>query len=207
MISRTAKTVTTFALLLVLGGIAVVDAYYGNRQAASVTTGTQNAMMPIPPNGGTSDQAPTMTATTGVAKNNGVTLEQAAQQADVTLVANQEDSILAVFGKELDIQQAAIMQGNDRAGSATCAVSPDIKPAFSTIKEGLVSALSSEVENLRDETIQDPEGPVRNIVSFNDPAIYDGTVEFVRVRQTLCEFRIDEGKEQVMERFIAALTV
>jgi len=105
------------------------------------------------------------------------------------------------------VQTLTLLQNGDRTGSVTWIDSGDVKTYFISLKEGLLAAFSPKVQDLNDETVEGDNQPVRNILTFYDPALSEERLTFVRVRERLYEFHTVLGKEQQMTAVINALTL
>jgi hypothetical protein len=199
--SRTAKTVTTLALLLLLGGLAAADAWYGTAQTADVTGGSSSPE-PTDSGGATTDPG------TGVAPGNGISYEEAAARQGVTLVPTERvNSVIAPFVGNMRTASFSLLLNGDRAGSLFCADGGGSKEALIAIKEALVPVLSDKVTGLIDETTQEDGKPVINRVAFVDPAISREMekITIVRSRTRLCEMRALPGAEGTLDEFLHSL--
>lgn len=205
--SRPAKTVATLALLLFLGGLAAADAYYGEPRTASVTDGGVTTPDPaLPADPGDGGDGPADAPAGGVAPDNGIGYQAAAAQAGVELTPNQENSMIAPFVQDMSPASFAVLINGDRAGSIVCADGGRSKEALIAVKEALIPAFSGNVKNLKDETVQIENQPVRNELSFEDAAIFaDGAVIIVRSRQRICEMRAKREMEGTLREFLNTL--
>ena len=206
VMSPRAKFAVTTILLVLLGGLGAADYYFadeeylaqlsqdtesGNTIFLDTTTG---ATVPLPPG-------------QGVKKNQGPAVETIATQLGMSVSENAELTMLAqVAGDAPGVQSYSLVQNGDRIGSVTWVESPDVKTIFITLKEALLPAFSPKLTGLRDETLQETGKPVRNLLTFFDPALSEEQLVFVRVRERLFEFHIATDKEEAMQSFIDAQT-
>jgi hypothetical protein len=206
------KLTVTLALLLVLGGLGVADYYLAeDRLTADVTTQDAeeekeakeaNDDIVLDGTGGT-----VIAPEGAVAKNQGITVEQAAAQGGLTLQDTTELTLLGqVVTADTPVSSTVLLKDGDRAGAVAWVESPDVKTIFATLKDSLITVFSPQMQDLRDETIQEANAPVRNILTFLDPSLSEERILFVRVRERLFEFHIAAGKEDVMNAFVQTLT-
>lgn len=203
------KLIVTAVLLVFLGGLGVADYYLsGSQTTAEVTTGmNQQASVTPPAQTSTGTVATNPQQQTGVSVNNGPAIETTIQSLGFTTESSTELSFLAqVAGSGAQIHSLAILQNNDRVGSVTWIESPAVKTNFIALKEALLTAFSPNVQGLQDQTIESPNQPVQNVLSFFDPSLSAEKLTFVRVRERLYEFHIANGKDDVMQQLIDGLT-
>ncbi len=224
------KLSVTLLLLVLLGGLGAADYLLaGGRLTADVTTeeteGTERTevLEEIEPTGDTRQNevpeetgATTPGAETGetvlapagaVAKNQGITVEQAAQQEGFTMQDTAELTLLSqIITENVRIRSAVLLKDGDRAGSVAWVESPDVKNIFVVLKDSLITAFSPQMRDLRDETLQETGAPVRNILTFLDPSLSEERILFVRVRERLFEFHIASKQEEAMQTFVDRLT-
>lgn len=197
------KLIVTAILLVFLGGLGVADYYLSSSTTtADVTTPTSQA---------TTSTMPAVTGTgtqqAGVSVNNGPDIASFIESQGFTTTKSDELSFLAqIAGSGAQINSLAVMKDGDRAGSVTWIETPAVKTNFIALKEALLTAFSPKVQGLQDQTIEAPNQPVRNVLSFFDPALSAEKLTFVRVRERLYEFHIANGKDDVMQQLIDALT-
>ncbi len=196
-----AKVLSTGALVVVLGGLGVADYLSNNGLPASLQgTGesSSSVAMENPTGTGSSSFAP-------VAKQSGVNVAETLAQMGYETQSSTDLSMLAqvVSGQP---QTLVLLKNSDRVGSVTWIDSPQVKTFFISLKEGLLSAFSPNVQDLRDETIQTEGQPVRNILTFLDPGLSEERLTFVRVRERLYEFHTATGKDAEMGTVLEALT-
>jgi hypothetical protein len=184
------KIIVTAALLLVITGLGAADYYVsGDGFGAQVA----NPNTPAP--------------TGAVAKASGPSIENVAQTLNLETSKSDDLSLLAQAVTDgTQVESTAILHDGDRAGSVTWVESANVKNYFIAIKEALLSAFSNQVSELRDETLQEADKPVRNILTFKDPQLSDERILFVRVRERLYEFHIADGQEETMNKLVEALT-
>lgn len=192
-----AKALSTGALLVVLSGLGVAD-YISNNglPAALPATGSSSVSSAI-----VEDPA----VTDPVAKQPGVNVATAMSQLGYETQSSTDLSMLSqvVTGQP---QTLVLLKNSDRVGSVTWIDSPQVKTFFISLKEGLLSAFSPNVQDLRDETLQGEGQPVRNILTFLDTSLSEERLVFVRVRERLYEFHIASGKDTEMNALIEVLT-
>lgn len=209
MMSAGSKIGITLVLVLFLGGLAAAD-------TLSTEGGNLAALVPVfsasSSSGGPSlviqdsSDAPADQPAI-VAKNSGPILADAAGQLGMSLQESKEGSLLGgiATGKTQAYSQVLLKDG-DRVGTVTWLESPQVKVMFAGLKEALISEFSGALQGLHDETAQDAGKPVRNVLSFSDPAIAPEPVVIVRVRERLYEFHVAPGKEADMDALRVALT-
>jgi len=192
-----AKALSTGALLVVLTGLGAAD-YISNNglPAALPTTGSGSVSSAIVEN---------PAVTPPVAKQEGVNVAAAMSQLGYETQSSTDLSMLSqvVTGQP---QTLVLLKNSDRVGSVTWIDSPQVKSFFISLKEGLLSAFSPNVQDLRDETVQGEGQPVRNVLTFLDPSLSEERLVFVRVRERLYEFHIANGKDTEMQALIEVLT-
>lgn len=195
-----AKALSTGALLVVLAGLGAADYIANNGLPASVTTGSGSVSSAIVEN-----PTDTGTSNTSVAKQAGPDVASALGQLGYETQSSTDQSMLSqvVSGQP---QSLVLLKNSDRVGSVTWIDSPQVKTFFISLKEGLLSAFSPNVQDLRDETTQGEGQPVRNILTFLDPSLSEERLVFVRVRERLYEFHVANGKETEMNALIEVLT-
>lgn len=198
-----AKAISTGALLVVLAGLGAADYVSNNGLPASLSgTGSGSTVS----SASTVVENPTATgATTPVAKQPGVNVDVALKAMGYDTQSSTDLSMIAqvVTGQP---QTLVLLKNSDRVGSVTWIDSSQVKTFFISLKEGLLSAFSPNVQDLRDETLQGEGQPVRNILTFKDPALSEERLVFVRVRERLYEFHVASGKDAEMQQVIDALT-
>ncbi len=182
--SRT-KGITTAALVLVLGGLAAAD---------YVATGSGF----IGSLGGN-------TEVTGVAKAQAADVRQLVNAMELEATSTDEPTFLSQIAED-ETESIAILKDGDRAGAIAWVDSPEVKTYFLSLKDGLLGSFSPDLTDLKDVTEQEPGKPVRNMLSFKDPALSEERLVFVRVRERLLEFHITAGGEDTMNALIEQLT-
>lgn len=124
-------------------------------------------------------------------------------------MVSQDTTETTLMGKVMTgtpVTAKVLLVNGDRAGLIAWAESPSVKLFFMAIKEALQKSFSAEVTDLIDETQQQPGKPVRNLLTFRDPAFGEERFAFVRVRDRLYEFHIAPGKDDAIFALIEALT-
>lgn len=195
------KLIVTTVLLLVLSGLGAADYYYsGNEYSAQLNGDGGDTPSSTPP-------AETTLPPGAVAKNSGPEVATVISAEGLTTSESSDLSLLSqVVTGEASVESLAVLSEGDRAGSVTWVQTGDVKTIFISLKEALLSSFSSEVRDLRDETVQEAGKPVRNILTFFDPSLSEERIVFVRVRERLYEFHIATGKEETMNGVIEGLT-
>ncbi len=181
--SRT-KGLTAAALVLVLGGLATADYL--------ATEGSFLGSI-----GGNTD-------VTGVAKAQAADIRQMVNAMELEATNTNEATFLSQIAD--DTEAIAVLKDGDRAGAIAWIDSPDVKTHFLSLKDGLLGSFSADLTDLKDITEQEPGKPVRNMLSFKDPALSEEHLVFVRVRERLLEFHIASGSEEIMNTLINELT-
>lgn len=190
MTTRT-KVITTGVVLALLIGLTAADALVNKSHLSAYL-----------PDLGISETAPA-----GVAKMSGPNVAQAVIDLGFTAQQSAELSLVEqVVGTKAKVEGLKILKDADRAGSVTWIDSPDVKTYFASLKESLLSSFSSGVRDLKDTTDARAGMPVRNILTFTDPALSEEQLMFVRVRERLYEFHIAKGKEETMNAVIEGVT-
>jgi hypothetical protein len=198
--SQRAKIITTILLLIFLGALSIADYYLSsahvvseNGTSSSVTNGTGSTVTGSP--------------TGGVKKQNGPDVAQTVDGLGFTTTDTNDLSFLAqIAGSGAQIHAIAVLKDGDRAGSITWIDSTNVKNYFIALKEALLTAFSPQMTDLKDETQQGENMPVRNYLTFLDPTLSTERLVFVRVRERLYEFHIATGKEDIMNALIDAMT-
>jgi hypothetical protein len=145
--------------------------------------------------------------TTGVPRPAGPELAEIWEDLSITTGETGENSILqSIVTPETEVQSQALLKNNDRLAYFSWVETPEAKIYFTALKQALSSSFSSELQDLVDETQERPGKPVRNVLSFLDPAIHEERILFVRVRQRLYEFHVAEGREAEVQGVMDALT-
>ncbi len=208
--SAGSKIGVTLVLMLFLGGLAAADTLSteGSSLKALLPTFSASSSEPMPAivvsetsEGSAQSQGNVVT------KNSGPILADAAGQLGMSLQESTAASILAgIANDKTRVYSQVILKDGDRIGTVTWMESPQVKVMFAGLKEALISEFSDKLTGLRDETIQEEGKPVRNVLSFTDPAIADEPVAIARVRERLYEFRTAPGKEADMAALQAGLT-
>lgn len=190
------KLIVTLVLVVLLGGMGAADYYFsGNQYAGDVS------------NDGNTDMGTNQPPAGAVAKATAPAVSDVASQHNLTVQPNDDLSLLAQVVKDgTKVEGLAILKDGDRVGSVTWVQSGEVKNYFIALKEALLSAFSPQVRDLRDETVQDPGEPVRNILTFLDPSLSEERIIFVRIRERLYEFHVTTGKEETMNDLIDGLT-
>lgn len=189
----------TLLLLVAIAGLGLTDAYMNRKDLAAYLPGNAEdatkpdtdvpSPVPIPVQQGP-DVAASITALgfTTATTNEASLIEQIVQDASA-------------------VSDLGILSNGDRIGSVTWVTSANVKNTFIALKEALLPSFSTDVTDLKDTTDARPGHPVRNVLTFLDPALSTERMTFVRVAGNLYEFHIVTGKEAQMQTLIDALTV
>jgi hypothetical protein len=191
------KLIVTVALLVFLGGVGAADYFLsGSDTTADVLSGSS------------SSSSVSSTSQNGrVMVNNGPDVNTfIASQGFTTEQSTELNFLSQVAGSSTSVHGLSILKDNDRVGSVTWIETPEVKNIFIALKEALLSAFSAKLQGLQDQTMQSANAPVRNELSFFDPALSSEKLAFVRVRERLYEFHIANGQEDTMNGLIDALT-
>ncbi|HVW66851.1 MAG TPA: hypothetical protein VHA78_03940 [Candidatus Peribacteraceae bacterium] len=201
------KLVVTAVLLVFLGGLGIADYYLSGSSTTADITNSQASTAASVATTPAANTGAIQQPGTGVSANNGPDIQATIQSQGFSTEPSTELSFLAqVAGSGAQIHSLAILQNNDRVGSVTWIESPTVKTDFIALKQALLTAFTPKVQGLQDQTIESPNAPVRNVLSFFDPGLSEEKLTFVRVRQRLFEFHIANGKDDVMNGLIQALT-
>ncbi len=185
-----AKIITTVLLLAGLSAAGAADYYLAGREYAADLL---------------ADSQDTAAMSGGVLKAEGPDVVTTLQGMNYTIHESEDLTFLAQVSRDAPVRTLVVLQNGDRIGSISW-IDGDAKQAFIDLKQALLSAFSARVENLSDRTLQEAGMPVRNILSFRDPALSEETLTFVRVRERLYEFHSAAGSEEAMQAAIEALT-
>lgn len=201
--SHRSKLIVTAVLLVLLGGLGAMDVYLSNDQMAA------NLPMPpdntyVPDDGSQEPGEPGQ----GVAKRRGVNVQEALNAQGFDAQTADERSMLeqVVDATTVQVNAVSILQNDDRVGAVIWIESPTVKDQFMALKDALLAAFSPEVKDLEDVTKADAGMPVRNEVTFLDPALSEERITVVRVGERLYEFHAVLGKEAQMRAAIDALS-
>lgn len=188
----------------VLVGLGVTDyALTGNKlmlPAVAPIVEEEDPVVPPPSQGSDS-------SVEGVAPEDGPGIEDTLAVMQLTASQGREDSVLRdVLPQDWEVSSAVLLKNGDRIAYFAWTEGGQVKTYFSALKEALHGSFSEELRDLIDQT-QEREGkPVRNILSFTDPKIFEERMVFVRVRQHLFEFHVAPGKDAEVDQLIDALT-
>ncbi len=184
--------------LVLLLGLGAADAYVTQDRIALPEQDVENTMQgdvtPPPSEGGVRKQTgPDVRA---------VLAELALASQDAT-----DPSIIRrIIPPPGAVETMILLKDGDRIGLLSYTDSPQVKTYFLALKEALGSSFSGEMSDLTDETQKRPGKPVRNFLTFKDPALSTERLVFIRVRERLYEFHVAEGKEDVIFLLVERLT-
>ena len=144
---------------------------------------------------------------TGVVRRNGEDVFEILNALGIVTESTREESLLQqIVPDGTKVEQRVILHLNDRLGFFGWVETADVKVYLSALKDALRSSFSSQMRDLVDE-VQERDGkPVRDVLSFYDPAIHEERILFVRVRQRLLEFHVPAGREEKIQEVMDALT-
>lgn len=198
MTNRT-KLITAITLLVVMAGMSAAEYYTeGDVYVAQIMEQESSS---------SSVSASSEPAGGGVAKYQGPDIRAISESQGFTVSTSNDETLLQqVAPQGLTIASSTILLNGDRAGSVAWVGSPDVKNIFITLKDALITAFSPQMTDLRDETVQQPGFPVRNILTFLDPTLSEERLVFVRSRERLYEFHIAENAQDRMKQLIEAIT-
>lgn len=100
------------------------------------------------------------------------------------------------------VKNMVLLKNNDRAALLSWVETEESDDIFLELKERLSGLFSADLQDLRDETIEQETGPIYDILSFQDPAIAPEKIVMLRVRERLYEIHVAEGQEQAVEELI-----
>lgn len=198
MTQRT-KLFTTLTLLVLLGALGAADYFLTDNEYASLLTSQEDTE----PNAAENGEEP---SGAGVAKQTGPDVLATIEEQNLTAVKSSDLTLLTQIVTEEEVHSYALLRDGDRVGSITWVESPGVKQLFIALKEALLPAFSSGLMNLKDTTLLEEGKPIRNLLTFFDPAIGEEQMVFVRVRERLFEFQISSKQEGSMQPLIDALT-
>ncbi len=191
--NSSSKATATAVFVLVLLGLGVTDAVVNRASLPTVWTA--------------SNTANSASSRTGVVRSNGPDVFDVLNQQTVVTESTQETSLLRrVIPDSVAVESRVLLKGNDRIAFFSWVESPDVKEYFTALKEALHASFSKDVRDLIDETQEQEGKPIRNVLSFYDPAIHEDRLLFVRVRQRMYEFHVAADKEPQVQELMDALT-
>ena len=145
--------------------------------------------------------------TIGAAEDNGPDIFAEFNAQNIVTNTTKEESLIgSIVPDSMHRKSRVLLEINDRIAFFAWMESPNVKDYFSSLKEALRASFSSDLRDLVDETQERPGKPVRNVLSFIDPAIHEDRLLFVRARERLYEFHVVPGKEAQVQALMDALT-
>ncbi len=187
------KATATTVFVLVLLGLGVTDAVVNRASLPTVWTASNTTS--------SSSSRP------GVVRSSGPDVFDVLNEQTVVTESTQETSLLRrVIPDPVAVESRVLLKGNDRIAFFSWVETPDVKEYFTALKEALHASFSKDVRDLIDETQEQEGKPVRNVLSFYDPAIHEDRLLFVRVRQRMYEFHVAADKEPQVQELMDALT-
>jgi hypothetical protein len=182
---------TAIIFILILAGLGTTDALL------------TSDMQWIPQDGNSSSSAQPL----GIEKQNGPDVFDVLNKEGIATENTDEQSILHdIVPEGTPTEARTLLMNNDRLAYFSWTESPDVKVYFSALKEALRTSFSSHMQDLVDENQVREGKPLRNVLSFKDPAIHEERLLFIRVRQRMYEFHVPEGKEGEVQRLMDSLT-
>jgi hypothetical protein len=177
---------------VILGGLVAAD-YAFTSSATLLPEYAKNSLPPDP------DQ--------GVRVLKPVHIDGVFAEMEITTKETDEKSLVSrIIPETIPIRTQVLLQGDDRLGLFSSVEAPDVRAYFFGLKDALQASFSSEVTGIVDTT-EAPEGkPVRNVLSFMDPALSEEKLIFVRVRERLYEIHVAAGKGDAVQALIEKLT-
>ncbi len=182
---------TAIIFILILTGLGTTDALL------------TSDMQWIPQDGNSLSSAQPL----GIEKQNGPDVFDVLNKEGIATENTDEQSILHdIVPEGTPTEARTLLMNNDRLAYFSWTESPDVKVYFSALKEALRTSFSSHMQDLVDENQVREGKPLRNVLSFKDPAIHEERLLFIRVRQRMYEFHVPEGKEGEVQRLMDSLT-
>ena len=197
-------TVGFLVLLLIIGTMDGLITHPTNHLLTVADTGDAN-----PPIDTTSpaQTATTGTGTMGVQRQDGPNVFDVLNAQTIVTETTQEESLIQkIVPSDVALESRVLLKNNDRIAFFSWIETSKVKDYFLALKEALHASFSSDLRDLVDENQQRDGKPVRDVLSFLDPAIHEDRLLFVRVRQRLYEFHVAPGKEQDVQSLMDALT-
>jgi hypothetical protein len=197
------KIAVTVLFVAVLTGLGATDAILTQDQFRSPSISPAITTT----DGSTVTDASSSASAQGILPQSGPDVFDVLNDFSITTQSTQEESLIAKVVKDAaPIETRVLLKDNDRIAFLAWVQTPQVKQIFANLKEGLHTSFSDQLTDLVDETQERPSKPIRNVVSFLDPAIHDERLLFIRVRQRLFEFHIAPGKEEVVQQVMEGLT-
>lgn len=192
------KPLAASGFLILLLGLGVADAYVTQDLIMLPGQEPEKAMQgdvtPAPKEG-------------GVRKQTGPNVSEILVELGLESQVSADPSIIRrIFPEQSNIETVIILKDGDRVGLLSYADSPQVKTYFLALKEAIGGSFSGDVSELTDETQNRLGKPVRNFLTFKDPALATERLVFIRVRERLYEFHVAEGKEDMMFLLVERLT-
>lgn len=143
----------------------------------------------------------------GVARQRDPDVFEVLRGLNIETSLTQKKSLLSrITPAGIPVTSRVLLQNGDGIGSFSFVQSPDVRALFMALKEALHQSFSKDVQDIVDTVEAPPDRPVRNILSFTDPALGTEKIILIRVRERLYEFHLAQGKEEIVEELIDKLT-
>ncbi|MEK7218389.1 MAG: hypothetical protein AAB728_02895 [Patescibacteria group bacterium] len=189
---RRTPLLTAFGFAAVLLLLAVTDAL--------VTLPSLGATVQLQPPGGTAVRQ-------GVGKQAGPGVEDVFSTLTIETAATRETGLIPrIVPDPQNVRTRVLLRENDRLAFACWVEGPRVKAYFNAIKEALHASFSPRMTGLKDQTFAEPGKPVVNFLTFRDPAIAPERIVFLRVRERLFEFHVEEGKDADIAALLTELS-
>lgn len=120
--------------------------------------------------------------------------------------SSEKGLLTRVVPETTPVQTYVLLEEGDRFGFLAYVQAADVRMYFSSLKEALQQSFSAQMRELEDITETPEKSPVRNILSFIDPALSEEKMYFVRSRDRLIELHVVSGKEKEAKLLIEKLT-
>lgn len=192
------KVAVTVAVLLLIAGVAAADALTkestltGQLKLWLESDGAESSSSVAAESSSSADAAPAVLETL-VAR--GFTFEQ-----------KDEPSFLRQLVPSEALPTYVLLQNGDRAGSLVWLQTSESAAVFQSLKESLIQSFSPELQDLRDETVDEPGKPVRSVVTFLDPQLSEERLVFVKTGDTLFEVHVAAAAQDAVLPLIDTLT-
>lgn len=188
--TKTSQSLLAVGYLAILAGLGISD--------AMLTAG-----MTIYPH----DVYKVQVVETGVSRQRDPDVFGALQALQITTSPTEQRSLLSrIVPEQVPLTSRVLFQNNEGIGFFAYVQSADVRAYFTALKDALHQSFSKDVRDLVDTMEAPTDHPVRNILSFVDPALSDDKIILVRVRERLYEFHVPLEKEPIILSLIDKLT-
>lgn len=205
--STTAKIGIAFLLVLVIAGVATADALIREKSLTS--------QLSLWLEDGGSDSSSSVANTDGGETQTSEPMQEDSSRDAIlqVLIKNgftyqekEEPSVLRQLLPTEQLPSYTLLHNGDRAGSLTWVKISNTTQTFQALKDSLLQSFSPALQDLRDETVAEPNKPVRSVLTFLDPALSQERMVFVKTGNVLFELHITLGKETVLNPLIEEMT-